>query len=119
MHASMHGHSVIWSDMLLEEDSSGQRLTGLGAGELLGEQLCLGRFRGGEYCLPWKELLPRLLPLLWLRPGLLLRELILLDLCFLLSPRSLLPLRFRSLLLDLLRWCLSDLLLLLPLLLLA
>ena len=24
MHASMHGHSVIWSDMLLEEDSSGQ-----------------------------------------------------------------------------------------------
>ena len=64
MHASMHGHSVKWSDMLLEEDSSGQSLTGLGAGELLGEQLCLGRLRGGEYCLPWKELVPRLLPLL-------------------------------------------------------
>ena len=104
---------------LLETDSSGQSLTGLAAGELLGEQLCLGRLRGGEYCLPRKELLPLLLPLLRLRPGLLLRELTLLDLCFLLSPLSLLPLRLRSLLLDLLRWCRSDLLLLLSLLLLA
>ena len=29
-----------------------------------GSSYAWGRFRGGAYCLPWKELLPRLLPLL-------------------------------------------------------
>ena len=50
--------------ILLEEDSSGPMLTGIAAGDLLREQLCLGRFRGGEYCLPRKVLFPRLFPLL-------------------------------------------------------
>lgn len=86
--------------------------TGSRAGELLRERLCLGRLRGGEYCLLRKALFP----LLWLRLGLRLLDRLLLELCLLLLPRSLLPLRLRSLLFDLLLLCLSDLLLLLSLL---
>ena len=71
------------------------------AGELLRERLCLGRFRGGEYCLPRKALFP----LLRLRLGLQLVECFLLDVCRWLSARSLLPLSFLSLLLDLLFLC--------------
>ena len=68
------------------------------AGELLRERLCLGRFRGGEYCLPRNALFP----LLRLRLGLQLLDCFLLYECRLLSARSLLPLSFLSLLLDLL-----------------
>ena len=72
--------------------------TGGSAGELLRERLCLGRFRGGEYCLPRNALFP----LLRLRLGLQLLESFLLGMCRLLSARSWLPLPFLSLFLDLL-----------------
>ena len=84
-------------------------LTRRSAGELLRERLCLGRFRGGEYCLPRNALFP----LLRLRLGLQLLESFLLGRCRLLSARSWLALPFLSLLLDLLLLCRSARLLLL------
>ncbi len=86
-----------------------ESLTGRSAGELLRERLCLGRFRGGENCLPRKASFP----LLRLRLGLWLLEGLLLVVCLFPSPRSLLPLPFRSLLVDLLLLRLSGWLLLL------
>lgn len=83
--------------------TSNRVLTRRSAGELLRERLCLGRFRGGEYCLPRNALFP----LLRLRLGLQLLEFFLLGMCRLLSARSWLPHPFLSLLLDLVLQCRS------------